>query len=55
MGILPWSGALASADFHIGTLLNNAWDSFFADPTTFAAFEKQQIEAIRAQLSQSSP
>ena len=46
MGMTPWSGNPASADFHIGAILNNAWDSFLSEPATFAAFEKQQIEAI---------
>ena len=55
IGMTPWSGHPANADFHIGALLNNAWDSFFAEPAAFAVFEKQQIEAIRARLSQGSP
>jgi hypothetical protein len=55
IGMTPWSGDPAGDDLHIGALLNSAWDSFLAEPTTFAAFEKQQIEAIRAWLSQDSP
>ena len=51
MGMTPWSGATPGPDVHIGSLLNSAWDSFFAEPATFAAFEKQQIEKVRAQLA----
>ncbi len=54
-GMTPWSGSPATPDFHIGALLNNAWDSFISEPALFAAFEKQQIEAIRARLSQGVP
>jgi hypothetical protein len=55
MGMTPWSGGPAGANFHIGAILNNAWESFLSEPATFAAFEKQQIEAIRARHSQGSP
>jgi hypothetical protein len=55
IGMTPWSGSPATPDFHIGALLNNAWDSFLSEPAKFAAFEKQQIEAIRARLSQGLP
>jgi hypothetical protein len=55
MGMTAWSGSPTSPDFHMGALLNDAWDSFLADPATFAAHEKQQVEAIRARLSQGSP
>jgi hypothetical protein len=51
MGMTPWSGGSTGPDFHIGALLNNAWVSFFSEPATFAAFEKMQIDMIRAQLS----
>jgi hypothetical protein len=32
-------------------MLNDAWDTFFSAPATFAAHEKEQIETIRARLS----
>jgi hypothetical protein len=54
-GMTPWSGSQATLDFHVGALLNNAWDSFLSEPAKFAAFEKQQIEAIRARLAQDLP
>lgn len=55
MGMTAWSPAPAGGDFHVGRMLNEAWDSFFADPTAFATFEKQQVEAIRARLSPGPP
>src|SRR5262249_8597315 len=55
VGLVPWSGGSSAPDLHIGTLLNGAWDGFFSDPAAFAAFEKQQIAAIRSRLSPSAP
>jgi hypothetical protein len=51
MGMTPWSGDSPRPDLHIGALLNNAWDSFFSEPAKFAAFEKKQIERVRAALA----
>ena len=51
MGMTAWSAATAGGDFHIGGMLNDAWDSFFSDPSAFAAAEKQQIATMRARLA----
>lgn len=51
MGMKAWDGKTEIAGLHIGTLLNNAWTTFFAAPSTFAAFEKQQIDKVRADLA----
>jgi hypothetical protein len=53
MGMTAWAPAAADRDFHIGRMLNGAWDSFFSEPALFAAFEKQQIDMIRTRLSPS--
>jgi hypothetical protein len=50
MGMTPWSGGSTGPGFHIGSLLNGAWDSFFSEPAAFAASEKQQIGMIRTRL-----
>ncbi len=55
MGMTAWSGGTAHADFHVGALLNGAWEAFFGDPGGFAAFEKRQIEPIRTRLSPPAP
>ena len=54
MGMTAWTSAQTGVDFHIGRILNEAWDSFFCEPATFAAYEKQQINSIRTRLSQPS-
>jgi hypothetical protein len=51
MSMTPWSANSTVPDFHIGSLLNSAWDSFFSEPATFAASEKKQIDMVRAQLA----
>jgi len=51
LGMTAWTPAPAGNDFHIGRMLNDAWDAFFSAPATFAAHEKQQIDTIRTQLS----
>lgn len=55
MGMTAWSAATAGGDFHIGGMLNDAWDSFFSDPAAFAAAEKQQISTMRSRLTPTSP
>lgn len=51
LGMKSWDGKGVGPGLHIGTLLNSAWSTFFGDPATFAAFEKQQIERVRADLA----
>jgi hypothetical protein len=51
MGMTPWTGVSPGPDLHIGALLNNAWNSFFLEPAKFAAFEKKEIESVRAALA----
>jgi hypothetical protein len=55
MSMTPWSSSSTVPDFHIGSLLNSAWGSFFSEPATFASFEKKQIDMIRAQLATATP
>lgn len=55
MKMTPWSGGPTESAFHIGALLNRAWDSFFSVPAAFAESEKHQIGMIRARLAGSSP
>jgi hypothetical protein len=51
MGMTAWSPAVAAGAFHVGQMLNEAWDTFFAEPATFSAYEKTQVDAARSHLS----
>lgn len=51
MGMAAWSPAPGRKDFHLGQVLNDSWETFFTSPAAFAAYEKQQVEAIRSELS----